>query len=191
MHRPLTLSLLAVSAALLPIQAIAQTARPCLTPREAQALISFALPDVLAGITTKCAPVAGATSYLAMGGKTLSEKYRPASALAWPSARPAIRKLAGPDAQFLDVLPDDALKGLSGTLAATAIVKEIKPEQCADADRLVRAVAPLPPENMSMLVGIMLEIISRPKAQAAVAKAKSPLNICPAPSGPAQPVTTK
>jgi hypothetical protein len=55
----------------------------------------------------------------------------------------------------------------------------------------MKATSPLPPENMSMLVGIMLEIMARPTAQAAIASAKPPLNICPASKNSGQAVTAK
>mgnify|MGYP000855174043 CR=1 FL=1 len=43
----------------LPTLATAQTAKQCLTPKEAQGLVSFALPDVITSISTKCAPTLG------------------------------------------------------------------------------------------------------------------------------------
>ncbi len=185
---------LAMAAASLAMQsAFAQTtpAPNCITPRDAQALISFALPEVINGVAAKCAPLNGPSSFLAASGKTLAERYRPASEAAWPLAKPVIRQLAGAQAGLIDLLPDESLKSFSASFAATGVVREIKPERCGDIDRVMRVVAPLPPENMSMLVGIMLEILSRPTAQAAIASRKMPLNLCPAPTGAGQNVTTK
>jgi hypothetical protein len=162
-----------------------------LTPREAQAVVTFTLPDTISGLASKCGPVLGSGSYLAQSGNDIAARYRPAASASWPQARTAIRKIAGDNAALVDLMSDEALKSISAGLATTAVLKQIDPSSCSDVDRILRAVAPLPPENMSMLVGILLEISSRPKAQAAVAKAKSPFNICPAPSGTGQPVTTK
>ncbi len=181
----------ATFALLLPAQALAQSTRPCLTPKEGQALITFALPDVVTGITDKCAPVAGPSSFLATSGRTLASSYRATSNAAWPVARPAIRKLAGENGQLLDLMSDDALKSFAGAFAATAVVKQISPERCNDIDRIMKVTAPLPPENMSMLVGIMLEFLARPTAQAAIASARPPLNICPASKNSGQPVIAK
>lgn len=169
----------------------AQAPLPCLTPKEAQAIIAFGLPDIVRGVTNKCAPVLGPTAFLAQSGKALADRYQPTANAAWPMARPAIAKLAQDNAALFDLMSDEALRPFSSALMTTAIVKTIEPRQCSDIDRVIRVVAPLSPENMSMLVGILLEIMSRPKAQAAVAKAKSPLNICPAPSGTGQNVTAK
>lgn len=180
-----------VTLASLPAPLAAQTALPCLTPGEAQAIISVTLPDIISGATTKCGPVNGATSFLSSNGRNLAERYRPTAMTAWPAARPALKKLAGPDGSLLDMMSDENLRLFSSTLVATAVLKSIDPRQCGDIDRIMRAVAPLPPENMSMLVGILLEIMARPKAQAAVAKTKSPINICPASTGSGQPVATK
>ena len=175
----------------LPSSVLAQSTLPCLTPREAQAMVSFTLPDIITGLGQKCGAVLGPTSFLAQSGKEMADRYRPLAAAAWPQARPGLRKLAGENAAMLDLMPDETLKFFSAGLAATAVIKQVDPAACSDVDRILRAVAPLPPENMSMLVGILLEISSRPKAQAAVAKAKSPFNICPAPSCAGQPVATK
>ncbi|MFM7027721.1 MAG: hypothetical protein ACKOXK_03465 [Chakrabartia sp.] len=164
---------------------------PCLTPGEGQAILAFTLPDIVAGLSRKCGPALGSTSYMSQSGLNLAERYRPQSNAAWSQARPALRKLAGETAVFADMMSDEVFKGVASGVATTAVLKEVQPAQCRDIDRILRAVAPLPPENMSMLVGILLEIASRPTAQAAVAKAKSPFNICPAPSGAGQMVTTK
>ncbi len=175
----------------LPGAAMGQTAAPCLTPAEAQAIVSFTLPDVIDGTAQKCAPVLGPSSFLAQSGADMASRYRPAADAAWPQARPGIRKFAGDKAPLLDLMPDQAFKAFSAGLATTAVLMKVAPAFCADLDRIFKAVAPLPPENMSMLVGILLDIASRPQAQAAVAKAKTPFNICPTPSGAGQSVTTK
>lgn len=174
-----------------PIAATAQSTQPCLTPAEAQAIVSFTLPDIIDGATQKCADVLGPASFLAQSGQDMANRYRPTSDAAWPQARPGIRKFAGDKAVLVDLISDKTFKSVSAGLATTAVLKRLEPGFCADLDRIMEAVAPLPPENMSMLVGILLEIASRPKAQAAVAKAKSPFNICPAPTGSGHPVTTK
>ncbi|MFM5915652.1 hypothetical protein D5I55_00755 [Chakrabartia godavariana] len=175
----------------LPAVATAQTAKQCLTPKEAQSLITFALPDVITSVGAKCAPAIGPEAYLAKAGPDLAARYRTAAAPNWPTAKQALLKFVDMDAALLANLPDEALKGFFGAGVATAIVKQVDAAQCADIDRIMKTLAPLPPENMSQLVGIMLEIGARPKAQAAAAKAKAPFSICPASSGSGKPVTTK
>lgn len=174
-----------------PVAATAQSAPTCLTPAEAQAIVSFTLPDLIAGAAQKCADVLGSGSFLAQSGMEMANRYRATADAAWPKARSGIRKFAGDKAGFFDLMPDKTLKSVSAGLATTAVLKRVEPRICGDLDRIMQAVAPLPPENMSLLIGILLEIASRPKAQAAVAKAKSPFNICPGPSGSGQSVTTK
>jgi len=180
-----------VIATLLTAQAQAQSPRPCMTPIEGQALISFALPDVIIGITSKCAPVTGPSSFLATSGRALANRYRAASDAAWPNARPAIRKQVGEGGELLDLMPDDAFKSFAGAFATTAVLTQLEPERCNDIDRVLKATSPLPPENMSMLVRIMLEFLARPTAQAAIATAKPPLNICPASKNSGQAATAK
>lgn len=175
----------------LPATVTAQTAKQCLTPKEAQGLVSFALPDIITSVSTKCAPSLGPNGYLSKSGVELAGRYRAAAATSWPAAKLALRKFVDTDPSLIDNVPDDALKGFLGAGVSTAVVKDVKPTQCADIDRIARVLAPLPPENMSQLVGIVLELSSRPPAQAAVAKTKAPFSICPPAGGTGKPVTTK
>jgi hypothetical protein len=175
----------------LPTMATAQTAKQCLTPKEAQGLVSFALPDVITSISTKCAPSLGPDSYLSRSGTDLAGRYRVVADTSWPSAKLAVRKFMDADATFLNSLPDDVLKGILTAGISTAIVKDVKTTQCGNINRIVQVLAPLPAENMSQLVGIVLELSSRPPAQAAVAKTKAPFSICPPAGGTGKPVTTK
>ncbi len=175
----------------LPATVTAQTSKQCLTPKEAQGLVSFALPDIITSVGTKCAPSLGPDGFLSRSGAELAGRYRASAATSWPAAKLALRKFMDADTSFLDNLPDDALKGFLGAGVSTAVVKDVKPSQCADIDRIARVLAPLPPENMSQLVGIVLELSARPPAQAAVAKTKAPFSICPPAGGTGKPVTTK
>lgn len=175
----------------IPAAATAQTASQCLTPKEAHGLITFALPDIITSVSTKCAPSLGEDGYLSRSGADLAARYRAAAAPNWPMAKQAIRKFIGTDTELLQNLPDDALKGFFGAGVTTAIVKDIKPEQCGDIDRVMKVLAPLPPENMSQLVGIILEMSARPPAQAAARKAKAPFSICPDASGSGKTATKK
>lgn len=175
----------------LPTMATAQTAKQCLTPKEAQGLVSFALPDIITSISTKCAPSLGPDSYLSRSGADLAGRHRVVAETSWPSAKLAVRKFMDTDVTFLNSLSDDVLKGMLTAGISTAIVKDVKTTQCRDINRIVQVLAPLPAENMSQLVGIVLELSSRPPAQAAVAKTKAPFSICPAAGGAGKPVTTK
>lgn len=176
--------------AMLPATAVGQSAKQCLTPKEAQTLISFALPDVITGVANKCAPSLPSKSFLATKSADLAARYRASAAPSWPLAKQAMRKVVDLDDDMMAALPDDALKGFFGAGVSTMIVKNVEPAQCSDIDRLLQIVAPLPPENMSALVGILLEFSARPKAQALQNKSKMPFNICAAP-GSGVPVNTK
>lgn len=179
----------------LPAAATAQTAKQCLTPKEAQGLVSFALPEIITSVSSKCAPSLGPDGYLTRSGADLASRYRVAAKASWPAAKLAMRKFMDVDADFMNNLPDEALKGFFGAGVSTAVVKDVNPAQCGDIDRIVKVLAPLPPENMSQLVGIVLELTARPPAQAAVAKAaaktNAPFSICPQATGNGKQVTTK
>jgi len=175
----------------MPTLATAQTASQCLTAKEAHGLISFALPDIITSISNKCASTLGPVGYLSRSGKNLASRYRASAALSWPTAKLAMRKFIDADISFLNNMPDDTLKGFLAAGVSTAVVKDINPSKCGDIDRIANVLAPLPAENMSQLVGIVLELSARPPAQAAFAKTKAPFSICPQAGGTGKPVTTK
>jgi hypothetical protein len=180
----------ALAALALPTQSIAQKASECLSPAEAQSLLVVALPDIVSAVTDKCKAVVGPKAYLARSGADLVARYRASGSESWPAARKAISKMVGAEAKLLEALPDEAMRGFFSAGVTTAVAGDIKPETCGDIDRGISALAPLPPENIASLIGLILEMDSRRKSKDG-AKAKGPLNICPAPTAGSTVAATK
>lgn len=151
--------------------AVAQTAKPCLQPAEAEDLVSFIMPALMDGMARKCRPMLPGSSVLGGRGAALAERYRPTADAAWPGAKAAFLKLSGD--KTIGALGDQLLRGIIAEASSAAIVGEFKAKDCAMADRFVSVLEPLPAQNMSTLVVLLMEI------GAADAK-ESPMKLCKA-----------
>lgn len=174
--KPMTVSILALTAFSLPATAVAQTEMKCITATEAQNLISFALPDILSGVINQCKPQLAPSAFMMTSGPSLVARYQEKADVAWPNAKIAMMKMIGDDA-LLSSVPDQVIKGLLTAGIASSVGKDIKPKDCVTIDRVAEALAPLPPQNASNLIGVFLEMQSnKPKTGS-----KAPvLNICSA-----------
>jgi hypothetical protein len=166
---------LAMTALALPLPAIAQVAKPCVTPTEAKGLVTFALPDLIATASTKCKATLPAGAYLTRSGVDLADRYRSYAETSWPAAKAAIIKIAGEDGKMMEALPDEATKALIGAGLSAELGKGIKPESCELVSNVLEQLAPLPPVNTSNLIGIILEAVGNSKKPGSGPKA---LNIC-------------
>ena len=147
----------------MPAQAAAAEAQ-CLSASEVRALTAFAMPSVLTGVIDHCVPEVGAGGFMATQGRNLVSTYAAHKDAAWPTARTAFFRLAGTrsgDDETTDLMakmPDAALQPFVEGMIGGMIGSKLKPGQCAVADKLMRLLAPLPPENTSELLGTILEL---------------------------------
>ncbi len=127
---------------------------PCLTRSEARALMDFALPEVLSGVTDKCVARLPATSFLATHGKQLAETYRKAAEPNWPAAKAVFMKIGGghDDAKIFAAAPDDALKAMMAAGLGVGLASKVDANQCSEINDLTEALAPLPPSNLSSII---------------------------------------
>lgn len=176
--KPLILKPAALLALLsLPAAVQAQTAASCVTRTEAQSLIQFVLPDAITGVRDKCAPNLSSDAFLTRSGADLAQRYKPGATQAWPKAKPVALRMAGDAAKLLSALPDEATRALASNLVSSAVAKEVPVERCGAIDRLMEAVAPLPPANMAMLIVTLMEF--QPKSgQTTSAPKANGLTIC-------------
>lgn len=154
-HRATALVLsLAVPASAAPAQG------SCLAPAEAQALLTSFLPDIIRSLADTCRPSLPADAFLVRSGGALADRYAPEARTAWRTGRIAAAKIAGDDDLFRKLDDETARKvfaaGVSGEIA-----KDVKAKDCATVDRVLYALEPLPPANMSMLIGTLMEAVGR------------------------------
>lgn len=150
-----------------------------MTSAEANSLISFALPDIIAGIVNQCKPHLPAKSYFVQSGDTLVARYRTLAEPAWPGAKKAMFKLMGdnPMAGMLsDATADKMMQEMLAAGIAQGIGGDVKPEDCGSIDQITETLAPLPPENTAKLLGL---VIAMDGGKGKASGKKPPFNICP------------
>lgn len=158
----------------LPGQAVAQSAKSCLAPLEAEALVTYALPSAIRAIATKCTAALPATASLVQSGPILAARYQLDADKAWPVARQAFDKVSG--IELTKVLGEAGTKGLIETALGTGLTEKVKPGDCSKIDRFIDILEPLPTRNMAMLITALMELGGSDDK-------KSPLKMCPAQLG--------
>ena len=163
LHRFVRIAALAAAAFAMPAQAAAAEAQ-CLAPAEVRALTTFAMPSVLTGLIDRCTPEVGSSGFMSTQGRGLVASYAAHKDAAWPTARKAFFRIAatksgGDEASdMMAKMPDAALQPFVEGMIGGMIGSKLKPGQCAIADKMMRLLAPLPPENTSELLGTILEL---------------------------------
>lgn len=132
----------------------AQTAA-CVTRSEAEALVLFVAPDLIRQTGQRCAAVLPASAMLRQPSSAFLAKYEAESPRAWPQARQALVKIAGPDAaQMLD---SAFAKPMIGTLVAPLVTGNLQDKDCATVERALTLVQPLPARNTAALLVLFAE----------------------------------
>lgn len=146
--------------------------RPCLTAPEAEAVAVVAMPEVIRQTGAACAGELPATSLLRRERSAMLDRYDAEATRAWPAARGAVARLAGPGAEAM--LGSELARPLLTTLIAPLIVGRVAAKDCGTIDRLVAALEPLPPRNTASVVVTALQYLSTRRPDAAR------LPLCPA-----------
>lgn len=129
--------------------------RACLTGPDAEAVFLAVAPAAIrvAGLT--CAPSLPRTAFLVQPDRHFLDKLADAGDAAWPRARAAVGRFAGPD--LAPLLQADAMRPVLGGLIAPLIVADLKPADCAKVDRILTLLSPLPARNIAALGVTMLQ----------------------------------
>lgn len=152
----------------------AAPARPCVSREEARALTAFVLPAVVDGLGAKCRGTLARTAYLrSEKAETLSDRLRRDGGASWPVAKRAIEKLTG--SRLPTPLGERVTMSFAEGAAADMILRQFEPADCADADRIVSGLAPLPSANFSDVFATILILAAREDP-------KNQLKICPLPA---------
>jgi hypothetical protein len=154
-------------------QSAAQTAKPCVTPADAHSVVMFALPDVVRTTMERCRPHLPASAYLIKSGGALANTYRGVANAAWAKAKPVLLKAI--HQPLMRNMPDSVGKPFFGGAIGAMASERVQPTDCDTVNRAVEALAPLPPENMAILIGLIIE---KEGAKASLSGRKPPLDIC-------------
>ena len=132
----------------------AQTVKqnPCLTAQEANALFMSVAPSMLRSLSATCAESLPAGAYLRVKGAALAERYAAPAAASKAAAIAAFNKIS--DGAAVDEAMFDLVTGsMIGEIAAG----QIKPADCDKASRVAELLDPLPPENLTGLIVLIME----------------------------------
>ena len=141
----------------------ARAATPCVTTPEATAIAQVALPEVLRQVGQICAAQVPSSSLLRQPGGAFVARYQAEADRAWPAARAALGRVAGPDVAPL--LQSDFTRPMLVSLLAPALVDIVQPGDCREVDRIVALAQPLPPANAAGLIVATLKLTRDKQAQ--------------------------
>lgn len=136
----------------------------CVSEAEAVAIFAAMMPDMIDGLRGKCAAHLPANAYLVASGDALIARYKVLADQRWPTAKLAFGRIAG-DEEITGKMPDQYLRPLIGSVVGAELIKDIKVEDCPGANRIVESLAPLPPENVAVLVGTIVVLADGKKGQ--------------------------
>jgi len=127
-----------------------ETDAPCLTEREMQAVTTWLLPDGIDGLARRCRGMLSNDAFLSTSGAALAERYRNERSTDGDLAR---RALAGATGGLpLSLFGDD----VSGVVIVEAALQQMKPQDCAKADRLTALLSPLPRASIGEVAAMLI-----------------------------------
>lgn len=141
----------------LPAAAMAQTARPCISPEQNEAVTAYLMPSLATEMARKCAPTLGQSAYLTRNAQRLAQKWQPAADSAWPTASGVVTKLGN-----IPLVPGSGGDGFARMVLAPAlagkIAYEMDAQACVMTDRLLQQIEPLPAKNLASVLALALEM---------------------------------
>ncbi|HEX7753382.1 MAG TPA: hypothetical protein VF440_13400 [Novosphingobium sp.] len=181
MRRPIATLAIALTA----LPGMAQAAEPpCLTAAEFTDLASYGLPSVITGATQRCAAALPAGAWLLRNGGQLSARYAASKAAAWPGAKAAFLKMSSAGGQeasgLIKGLPDTTLQAMLDGVIEGMVGQRLPTARCATVDRVVRLLAPLPPENTAELIALAAGLGSKASGAGAGDIKAGGFRLCPA-----------
>jgi hypothetical protein len=138
----------------------------CISPKQAEGLMGYALPSVIAGTSKRCAGTLANESFLKANGEALASRYAARKDANWPAAKDAFLTMSnGKDdaSKVLRQLPDSSLREMIDVILEGMIVQEIPVSDCGKIDSFVRLLAPLPPENTAELLALTMSMVGNSK----------------------------
>lgn len=142
----------------------AATTEQCLSEAEGTAVFAAMLPDMIDGLRGKCAAHLPADAYIVKNGEAMVARYKLLADQRWPIAKQAFGRIAG-DEEVAAKLPDEFFRPMLGAMIGGELVKDVKEQDCAGANRVVENLAPLPPENVAALIGAILVLADKDKSE--------------------------
>ena len=140
--------------------ATAATKSNCVTEAESAAIFASLMPDMIDGLRDKCAAHLPANAFLVVNGNLLVDRYKAHADQRWPAAKLAFGRMTGQE-KMADALPDEFFRPMLGSMVGSELLKDVKVEDCGGANRIIESLAPLPPENVAVMIGAILALAEK------------------------------
>ena len=174
----LHLRLAATTAALFSLSqpALAQGAQ-CIEPADLADATTYTMPLLVEAAQTRCSDVLASDSYMLTEGTEFAGRFAPLRDEAWPGTQRVLgafiedrtgasREMAAKadpamGGMIVNLLREsgDEMRPFVDAMVMQIVAEEMKPRSCNDLDRLVRLLAPLPPENWGQLVATVMGMV--------------------------------
>lgn len=145
--------------ALTAITAPAFAAKPCLTPDEADAVMTVALPGIVTGTADRCAAGLPRDAFLIERGPALADRYRREGQSAWPRARGVMTRLGGSAAEgLLSGFGEAGQRAAVDGFVGAAIAERLSEDRCVAADAMLELIEPLPTLSIGRIATLLLAV---------------------------------
>ena len=135
----------------------------CLTASEVTDLAQVVLPEAIGAAGVACASVLPASAAIRQTNGAMLTRYRSEADRAWPQAKRAIGKIGGVEGTAM--LDSELVRPLLTTMLVAEVTKTIHVRDCASIERIVTALAPLPPRNTADVAAQILMLTIQAKAR--------------------------
>lgn len=151
----------------------------CVKPADLADATTYAMPLFIEGLQSKCAGALPEESFVRSQGAAFAQKFAPLRDEAWPGARrvlvsfieretgadrkdaQAAQPAVGGVIQNLMRMEGDELRPFVDAIATQMIAEQIEPATCADVEKVMPLLAPLPPENYGALLATILGMVGK------------------------------
>lgn len=124
---------------------------PCVAQRDAEAIVTSVLPDVIENVGQICAGSLPPGALLRQSGGPFIAKYRAQADLAWPHVANNLKRIIPESSGGGFLAGSPYARPLLGTVLAPMLTRSIQPGDCPQIERIVELIEPLPPANAAPL----------------------------------------
>lgn len=145
--------------------------RPCVTHQQLADMTVIAAPYLIEGIGRRCQQHLEPGSFIRAEGPALVQRFRTEAPQRMPSAMTGFSRFGG-----MDLPPEVTPEVMTALIRAGVeqqLLANVTSQTCRNANELVRALAPLPPENVGRMISSLLALV-RPRS------GDNGPNVCPA-----------
>ncbi|WP_277970820.1 hypothetical protein [Sphingomonas echinoides] len=136
---------------------------PCLSASEVSDLAQVILPEAIGAAGVACGSVLPASAAIRQTSSAMLSRYRSEADRVWPQAKRVIGKIGG--VEDVGMLDSELVRPILTTMLVAQVTKTINVRDCASIERIVSALAPLPPRNTADVAAQILMLTIQAKTR--------------------------